>query len=104
MIPFRRYANNGDQNVPLDQVQDSIEATLAPILASVVVDSHVVGPIAFVSGSATKVDHRLGRKVQGWIVVGKDAVADLFQSPSKSPHLQLTLTSTADVNASFLVF
>lgn len=101
MTPFRRYAS--DDRV-VEQVQDSLEATFAPILNCSLIDGRKVGPVAFLSGSATRVSHGLGRRPQGFMCVDKDAPADFYRTKSTSPDLQLVLTATANVTAWFWIF
>ena len=58
--------------------------------------------VELISG-ATVVNHRLGRKLQGWQIVDQDAAAAIYRSAPKN-DLTLTLTSDAPVTVDLLVF
>lgn len=52
------------------------------------------------------VNHKLGRDLQGWIIVRKRGPADIYdtQDENQTPQLTLLLTSSAKVLVDLLVF
>lgn len=68
-----------------------------PYLAGIILHDVVLG-----TGSNT-VNHRLGRKQQGWVVTDRDGVATIYRSAPFNA-LTLTLTSSAAVIVSLYVF
>lgn len=52
------------------------------------------------------INHKLGRKLQGWIVIGQDATASFYdnQATNSMPNLTLNLVSSAVVTINLYVF
>lgn len=52
------------------------------------------------------VNHKLGRKLQGWFIVRQNAVANVYDSQDVNPYPDLTLflNSSADVMINLFVF
>lgn len=52
------------------------------------------------------VNHQLGRKLQGWVIVRQRALASIYdtQDLNQMPDLTLLLTSSTNVNIDLLVF
>lgn len=56
------------------------------------------------STSATNVNHGLGRQPIGYIVVGQNAAASIFETKSARTNATFQLTSSASVTADIWVF
>jgi hypothetical protein len=63
------------------------------------VDGHEVRDVDLVSGAYTKVPHKLGRRVQGYIVTGRSADATVYDNHTS----QLDLNSNLSLRASAAV-
>jgi len=61
---------------------------------------------SFTSGTDLIVSHKLGRAVKGYIVINKNAAADIYQSSTVNiaPTAQIILKSNANVVADILFF
>lgn len=92
-----------DRNLSL--LQTNWSSSLNPILNNPLVSGQLLTGISLGSGT-TIVNHRLGRKLQGWITVGIDGAAQIYdnQASNQSPQLTLSLTSDAAVIVSLWVF
>lgn len=49
------------------------------------------------------INHKLGRKLQGWAIVDSDGLSDIYRSAPKG-DLTLTLNSSAAITVDILVF
>jgi hypothetical protein len=72
-----------------------------------IIDGIVVRNVSIPTGSVVKVDHKLGRAPEGWIVIRKRANADVWDTQdanlsNKSIHLYLN--SSADVVVDLWIF
>ena len=93
------------QQLNLDMMQNRWAAILNPIIDSPLVNGQLLTEVPLVSGSNT-INHRLGRRLRGWIIVGIDGAAQIYdtQASNQMPQLTLTLTSDADVTVALWVF
>ena len=102
MVSQFRKLNFDDRSV--SKFQENVGEALRPLTNCPLVGGHIIGPLNFVSGTATKVNHLLGRTVQGFVCIDKSYLADFFSTTSLSPELPIVLTSDSNVTASFWVF
>lgn len=89
-------------NPTLDLWQTQWKSQLDPVLASPLLDGLLLTNIQLVNGTTT-INHKLGRKMVGWIVVDIDAGAAVYRSQPLN-SLTLTLTSGAAGMCSLWVF
>ena len=87
----------------LDRVQTNIGELSTQLEMVPLLDGHILKDIAL-STSATMVEHKLGRKPLGWIIVRKNAAQDIYESGSSLDTKYLTLTAAGTVTASIWVF
>jgi hypothetical protein len=74
---MERRAFSGDAAPELKQLQDSVIKALNPIAATALIDGLLI--TADLTTSFAPVAHKLGRKYQGWIVVGINASATVWE-------------------------
>lgn len=93
------------QNVTVPAMQTTWATQLNPIIANALVQGQMISGVALINGT-TMVNHRLGRRLQGWFIVGIDAAATVFdnQASNQTPQLTLSLTSNAVATANVWVF
>ncbi len=93
------------QQLTLDQLQNLWASALNPILANPIVNGRLVQDQSLTIGT-TAVEHKLGRKPQGWMVVGINGIAEIYdtQATNQLPHLFLNLVSDANVSVNLWVF
>ena len=80
-------------------------AILNPVINQPLISGRLVTNVSLSIGM-NQVNHGLGRKLQGWIVVGLNAPAQIYdaQAQNQMPQLTLTLISDANCIASLWVF
>lgn len=90
-------------NLPMMQVQWAQQ--LNPLISNELVQGLLLQQVPLVNG-VTVVNHRLGRKLVGWMVVGIDGAATIYdsQATNQTPQLTLVLNSNAAVNCNLWVF
>ncbi len=91
------------ENQDLNNMQENVEEVVAPLLKNPLLDGQVLSNIELTTGS-NSISHKLGRKLQGWLIVDKDDVADVYRETSPTPTLTLVLNSSANVTISLYVF
>lgn len=86
-------------------MQNSWATQLNPVLSNPLLNGSIL-PGVVLSIGTTKVSHLLGRKLQGWIVVGQNAPASIYdsQATESMPFLFLSLVSNATVTVTLWVF
>lgn len=87
----------------LNAVQENVEESLTPLIKNPLLDGIILSNIALTTGD-NDISHKLGRKLQGWIVVDRDANANIYRKTSTTPTLTLKLNSSANVTVSLYVF
>ena len=86
------------------EMQYRLEETLRPVTGSSILDGILISDISLASGTTTKVAHKLGRKLIGWIVVGKSAAQHVYDENSGQTDLDTYLHLTAGGTVTFNVW
>lgn len=89
----------------INQLQDNIAASLNPIINNALTDGILLTNISLVSG-ANVINHKLNRKLQGWVPVRVRASATFYdtQDSNKTPEVSLYLNASAAVVVDLYVF
>lgn len=95
------HSNNSDLNI----VQTKWKSVIDPAISNPLLSNGVLSGIVLSNGT-TVIPHKLGRKLIGWMIVGINGAATIFdnQANNQTPNLTLSLTSDADVTVNILVF
>lgn len=93
------------QGLNLAQTQNTWATALDPLISRPANNSIIIKDQALKSG-ANVINHRLGRKLQGWTLVRIRASATVYdtQDANVMPELTLQLTASADVTVDIEVF
>jgi len=82
--------------------QDHVEEVLTPVTNSVIIDGVILEDIDLVSGSFTSIEHKLGRKPRGYLVIRKSAAQTVYEEvgdyDSRKLFLKLRASGTVTVN------
>lgn len=87
----------------LGNLQDNIEDAINPFIKNQFLDGLLRTGIEIVAGD-NDIPHKLGRKIQGWVVVDQDATAAFYRKPSSTPTLTIKLNSSANCTISLYIF
>lgn len=92
------------QRLPLDQMQVNWAQALNPIIANPLLQGQMIS--ATLATGANVINHKLGRKLVGWFLVGINAPATIYdtQATNQSQALTLQLTSSAAAQVNLWVF
>ncbi len=82
-------------------VQSNIEKSLSPLSRLEIVNGNLI--TVAVTTADKQVEHLLGRLPIGWIVVGKDANANVWQTAAFNDSY-ITLQASTTVNLTLWVF
>jgi hypothetical protein len=91
----------------LNRVQDSFDQALKSITRQDALAKVVIEDVVLVAGGADNiVSHKLGRSVKGFLVVRKNAEADIWESPTTNnlPTKQIILRASAAVTVTLWFF
>lgn len=93
------------QYLTLPQMQSTWSTLIEPIISNQINQGSLLTNVNLISGT-TIVNHKLGRKLVGWIIVGIDGAATVYdnQATNQTPQLTLSLTSNAAVSCNLWVF
>lgn len=91
--------------LPLDQMQTLWKSQIDPALGNSLINGTQLIGINLINGT-TVINHKLGRKLQGWFLTGLNAAATIYdqQSSNPSPQLTLILHSSASCLVNIWVF
>ena len=94
-----------DNDRTFQLMQNSWASMLNPLLQNPSLQSTILPQIVLKSGTNT-INHRLGRKLQGWRTIRINAAATLYDLQDTNPHPELTLqlVSNAPVTVYLEVF
>lgn len=88
--------------LPWDTAQDRWSTILTPALTSKIGQGHQLDNIALINGT-TVINHKLGRKMQGYMIADQNAAASIYRSAALN-DLTLTLTSSAACTVAIWVY
>ncbi len=93
------------RRLDLSKMQDTWAQAIDPVLDNELVKGRLIQNQQLINGITT-IDHKLGRKLIGWFLVGLDADANIFdsQASNQTPTLTLVLNSNVAVTCSLWVF
>lgn len=91
--------------LPWTQAQDRWATFLNPVIDNVANQSILLQNVSLVAGNNV-INHKLGRKLQGWKTVRVRAAATIYdtQDSNQTPQLTLNLFSSAPVVVDLEVF
>lgn len=89
----------------LSLLQTKWKAIIDPVITLPLNSSLMIPSIRLTSGDNT-INHRLGRKIQGWIVIGNDGNTIIYDKQDANSQTDLTLVLNVSVGCviSLLVF
>lgn len=89
----------------LSMMQSNWGAQLNPVLSNPITNGLVLTGVNLSVG-ANVVNHKLSRKLQGWIIIGINAASTIYdtQASNQSPQLTLNLNSSANCIVNLYVF
>lgn len=95
--------NSDDKDFML--MQTSWASSLNKMLANPATNGILMKSVQLSTGDNT-INHKLGRNLQGWVIVRKRANADIYdtQDSNSMPSLTLTLNSSANVTVDLYLF
>lgn len=88
--------------LPLSLMQSQWKSQIDPVLANPITNMLILESVLLIAGSNV-VNHTLGRKQQGWILVDQQGVSSVYRSAPFN-NSTLTLTSSAQVMVNIGVF
>ncbi len=92
-------------NKDLSILQTKWKSILDPVLSNPLIAPVILPGVVLYSGTNV-VNHRLGKKLTGWIVIGNSASTTFYdkQASNQQPQLTLVLNASGDCTVSLLVF
>jgi hypothetical protein len=93
------------QRLTLTQTQQQWASILNPLLSNQLTQGQLLTGVTLKDGQNV-VNHKLGRPLVGWFVVGQNAMASLWdsQASNQTPQLTLVLNSNAAVTVALWCF
>lgn len=101
-MPLTQFRRTRTADDDLRQVQDAVGFVFQDILSKEILDGRIIKDI-FVSGP-TVIEHGLQRKMQGYILVKKNADENVWDSVTLTPARTFLLNSSGDVTVTIWVF
>jgi len=90
------------QKLPLPLMQTQWAQQIDPVLTNILVSGQYLPEVQLING-VTVVNHKLSRKMQGFLICGQNAAANIYYSQPFN-DINLTLTSNAVVTVNLWVF
>jgi hypothetical protein len=86
-------------------LQTNWASNINPVLTNPLVNGIILSNVKLVTGD-NAINHKLGRKLQGWFTVLSNAAVSLYdkQSTNKQSNLTLILNSSGPATVSLYVF
>ena len=89
-----------------NNAQDHIESVINPVLDSAIIDGVILEDIDLVSTGFTSVEHKLGRKPRGYLVIRKSAAQTVYEDVGDYDNRKLfiKLRASGSVTVNLWVF
>ena len=89
-----------------NNAQDNIESVINPVLNSAIIDGVILEDIDLVSTGFTSVEHKLGRKPRGYLVIRKSAAQTVYEDVGDYDNRKLfiKLRASGSVTVNLWVF
>ena len=86
--------------------QDHVESVITPVLNSVIIDGVILEDIDLVSGSFTSIEHKLGRKPRGYLIIRRSTAQTVYEDAGDYDNrkLFLKLRASGSVTVNLWVF
>lgn len=91
---FKKVAG-ADEDVA--KLQDRLQEFFAQFIGNPLLNGVLLTNVSL-SSTATNVEHKLGRPHLGWIIVRKDANADIWESDTTKSFVKLTADANVTVD------
>lgn len=100
--PYRRVQS--DDRV-VNQIQDNLQDVLNDLVKTQILNNLIIKNVELASGTNT-VNHKLGRKPQGYIIIRKDSNVSIWDNQTTNTTIERTLElqSSGTCNVDILVF
>lgn len=82
----------------LRQVQENIFQVFNGVIDKQVIDGVLIKDVALTTGSVTLVDHKLGRKPLGYIIVKRNANSVIWDTNTTARNISLNCSANVTVN------
>jgi len=105
-MTLKGYSWIASTDTNVDRLQYRLEETFKAVTDSSIIDGNIVEDIDLASGTTTKVAHKLGRNLRGWVVVGRTAAQHVYDANAGKTDLDqfLHLTAGGTVTVNIWVF
>ena len=105
-MALRRFERFSTPDETLNRVQERIEDAILPIADSLIIDGQLIKNQSLSSGTTSIISHSLGRNINGYIVVRRNAAQHVFdlQDTNDNPSATLLLTADGTVTVDLWVF
>lgn len=86
--------------------QDHVESVINPVLASAIIDGVILEDIDLVSTGFTSIEHKLGRKPRGYLVIRRSSAQTVYEDAGDYDNRKLfmKLRASGSVTVNLWVF
>lgn len=103
-MPIRPFKSLDTTNAAdLNRIQTNIGMFSSGIVGIPILDGNLIEDVVLGS-TETKVNHKLGRRYRGWVIVDKSANQSVWAATSAISERYLSLTASGTVTVSLWVF
>ena len=105
-MSVRNFKKIESDDPVLNRVQQKIQDFLTPFIRSPIIDGVLITNVNLQTGQANPVEHKLDRKIQGWIAVRQRGQAQIWdaQDTNDLPTRTLDLRTDANVSVDLWIF
>ena len=105
-MALRKFERVSTSDETLSRIQERIEDAFLPVSNASIIDGKIIKDVELASGTTKVLSHQLGRNLNGWIVVSKNAAQHVYDVQSSNDNLDkfLYLTASGTVTVNLWVF
>ena len=103
-MSLKAFKKVGFEQKEVAKLQENVDSAIKRVLDAAIIDGLLLEGIELTNGQVTSIDHKLGRNLRGWLLVDKNANANVWRANTDKPGLKLNLNTSATVTVSIWVF
>lgn len=95
---MKKFKKITSEQADSNAIQDNVEEVVNPIISKAIIDGILLKDISLETGKLNNINHKLGRRPLGYIIVKKNANSNIYEQDINAKTLNLNCTANTTVS------
>jgi hypothetical protein len=102
-MDFKKFSTTNEE---INRLQSNCDSAFKYLLSNLLNNAIILQDIALTTGSINKIEHKLGKKNTGYIIVSNNTNNNIWNNtvPTNIEHLYMYLSCSSNCTVSIIVF